>query len=54
MKTVMFRADNYEIQTLIDVLEEEISRNEDYYPDINKACENILKQIKHRVKKGKK
>lgn len=51
MKTIMFKADDYEIQTLIDLLKEEISRNGDDYLDTNKACENILKQIEHRGKK---
>ncbi len=36
----------YELETLKTTLMEEIDRNGDDYPDINKACENILEQIK--------
>ena len=53
MKTIMFRVDDYGIQTLIDVLEDEIIRNGDDYADVNNACKNILKQIKHRRNKEK-
>ena len=45
----MFKTSDYGIKTLITLLQEEIDRNGEEYPDINVVCKDIIKQIKHRI-----
>ena len=40
----MFKTSDYGIKTLITILQEEIDRNGEEYPDINVVCKDIIKQ----------